>query len=106
VVICVCSALVMEKKKFMSRAALILNNALEINRQQRLNSETSGKGKENDNIASPVHRRSSTCKAKRRLFDHRRCKYVTSTPKVIGKVSLKWFYAGGTCLNVLTFSHV
>lgn len=78
----------MEKKKFTSRAALILSNALGNNRQQRVTSETSGKENENGSRwSSSCHRRrNNRCKAKRRLFADRKFKYLTSTPKVIRKV--------------------
>ena len=84
----ICHFAEMDKKKPMSRAALILSNAVLINQQREL---TSGAGKEND-LSAFIHRTGSKRKAKRRLFvDVRNSNYLTSTPKATDKVSVKHF---------------
>jgi len=77
----------MEKKKFMSRAALILSNAVAINRVLHQASDEKSLGKEND-LSESKFRSGINPSPKRRLFgDIRKHKYLTSTPIVAKKVN-------------------
>jgi len=90
----------MEKKKHLSRAALIVSNAIAINKfYGRQKSSKFFPGKENEPPVSVSGiKRSSRTKVNRRLFGE---SYMTSTPKKTRKVQCSNNdYCGYTC-NVI-----